>query len=301
MTEAADRIVAGVELGGTKSIVLIGRGREILVSERFPTTDPATTLGALSAKLAEWRDAYAPEALGIGSFGPIALDANGADFGRMLATPKPHWAGADVRGALAEGFGDRIAIHTDVTGAALAEGFWGAAKGLTDHVYVTVGTGVGMGIVSGGHPVSGRMHPEAGHVRVRRMPGDSFTGVCPFHGDCLEGLVSGPAIAARAGRPAQELDAHDPAWTFVADALAESFVGLFLTLACGRIVVGGGVGMGQQHLLPMVQQRVVAKLAGYLPFVDAAQVANRIVHAQLGDQAGPLGTLALAQTALPAR
>ena len=170
-----------------------------------------------------------------------------------------------------------------------------------DHVYVTVGTGVGMGIVSGGHPVSGRMHPEAGHVRVRRMPGDGFTGVCPFHGDCLEGLVSGPAIAARAGRPAQELDAHDPAWTFVADALAESFVGLFLTLACGRIVVGGGVGMGQQHLLPMVQQRVVAKLAGYLPFVDAAQVANRIVHAQLGDQAGPLGTLALAQTVLPAR
>ena len=298
MVEAQDRIVAGVELGGTKSIVLIGRGRDILVSERLPTTTPAVTLAALRQRLAEWQDQYKPEALGIGSFGPIALDKTGMDYGHMLATPKSGWAGADVVGALAEGFGERVAIHTDVTGAALAEGQWGAARGLSDHVYVTIGTGVGMGIIVNGQPVSGRMHPEAGHVRVRRVAGDDFAGACPFHGDCLEGLVAGPAIAARTGKPAQELAADNPAWTFVADALAESFAGLFLTLACGRIVIGGGVGVGQPHLLDMVRHATVEKLSGYLPFVDAAQVANRIVHAQLGDQAGPLGTLALARSVL---
>ena len=122
MVEAQDRIVAGVELGGTKSIVLIGRGRDILVSERLPTTTPAVTLAALRQRLAEWQDQYKPEALGIGSFGPIALDKTGMDYGHMLATPKPGWAGADVAGALSEGFGERVAIHTDVTGAALAEG-----------------------------------------------------------------------------------------------------------------------------------------------------------------------------------
>lgn len=163
---------------------------------------------------------------------------------------------------------------------------------------MTIGTGVGMGIIVNGQPVSGRMHPEAGHVRVRRVAGDDFAGACPFHGDCLEGLVAGPAIAARTGKPAQELAADNPAWTFVADALAESFAGLFLTLACGRIVIGGGVGVGQPHLLDMVRHATVEKLSGYLPFVDAAQVANRIVHAQLGDQAGPLGTLALARSVL---
>ena len=279
MVEAQDRIVAGVELGGTKSIVLIGRGRDILVSERLPTTTPAVTLAALRQRLAEWHEQYKPEALGIGSFGPIALDKTGMDYGHMLATPKSGWAGADVVGAL-------------------AEGQWGAARGLSDHVYVTIGTGVGMGIIVNGQPVSGRMHPEAGHVRVRRVAGDDFAGACPFHGVCLEGLVAGPAIAARTGKPAQELAADNPAWTFVADALAESFAGLFLTLACGRIVIGGGVGVGQPHLLDMVRHATVEKLSGYLPFVDAAQVANRIVHAQLGDQAGPLGTLALARSVL---
>ena len=114
-----------------------------------------------------------------------------------------------------------------------------------------------MGIIVNGQPVSGRMHPEAGHVRVRRMAGDDFAGACPFHGDCLEGLVAGPGIAARVGRPAQELAQDDPAWTFVADALAESFAGLFLTLACGRIVIGGGVGVGQPQLLDMVRAATV--------------------------------------------
>lgn len=288
----ADRMVAGVELGGTKSIAVIGRGDTILDSFRVPTTTPGETLGALAAKLAEWRRDHRPEAIGIASFGPISVAQ-----GRMLPTPKPHWAGADIVGALAAGF-DRVAFHTDVTGAALGEGRHGAGVGLSDFLYVTVGTGVGMGIIANGQPVTGMMHPEAGHIRVRRRAGDDFAGACPFHGDCLEGLVSGPAIAARAGKPAHLLTADDPAWRDVADALGEAFAMLFLTLSPARIIVGGGVGLGQPQVLPMVRERTVAALAGYLGFVDEHSIAERIVPAGLGDEAGPLGTLVMAQGVL---
>ena len=287
-----ETMVAGVELGGTKSIAVIGRGRDIIDRFRVPTTTPAETLGALSAKLAEWQREHRPAAIGIASFGPIAVAE-----GRMLPTPKPHWAGADIVGPLGNGF-DRVAFHTDVTGAALGEGRYGAAAGLSDFLYVTVGTGVGMGIIAGGQPVTGMMHPEAGHIRVRRRVYDDFAGACPFHGDCLEGLVSGPAIAARAGKPAHLLTADDPAWRDVADALGEAFATLLLTLSPARIIVGGGVGLGQPQLLPMVRERVVATLGGYLGFVDAQSIDERIVPAGLGEHAGPLGTLVMAQDLL---
>ncbi|MEH3041344.1 MAG: ROK family protein [Sphingomonas paucimobilis] len=288
----ADRMVAGVELGGTKSIAVIGRGDTIVDRFRVPTTTPDETLGALAAKLAEWRQDHRPEAIGIASFGPISVAE-----GRMLPTPKPHWAGADIVGSLSTGF-DRVAFHTDVTGAALGEGRHGAGVGLSDFLYVTVGTGVGMGIIVNGQPVTGMMHPEAGHVRVRRRAGDDFAGACPFHGDCLEGLVSGPAIAARAGKPGHLLTADDPAWRDVADALGEAFATLFLTLSPARIIVGGGVGLGQPQVLPMVRERTVTALAGYLGFVDEQSIAERIVPAGLGDEAGPLGTLVMAQGVL---
>lgn len=288
----SDAIVAGVELGGTKSIAVIGRGREIIDRFRVPTTTPDETLGAIAAKLAEWRRDLRPAAIGIASFGPVAV----AD-GRMLPTPKPHWAGAEIVAPLAQGF-DAVAFHTDVTGAALGEGAFGAGAGLSDFIYVTVGTGVGMGIIVGGQPVTGMMHPEAGHLRVRRRAGDDFVGACPFHGDCLEGLVSGPAIAARSGGPAHLLAADDPAWRDIADALGEAFASLFLTLSPARIIVGGGVGLGQPQLLPMVRERTVAALGGYLGFVDDASIEGRIVPAALGEEAGPLGTLVMAQGAL---
>ncbi len=289
-----EAVVAGVELGGTKSIAVIGRGREILAQYRVPTTTPDETLGALARQLAAWRTEYRPRAIGIASFGPISVAE-----GKMLPTPKPHWAGADIVGALGQGFGE-IAFHTDVTGAALGEGRWGAGVGLDDFLYVTVGTGVGMGLIVGGQPVTGMMHPEAGHIRVRRTPGDDFAGACPFHGDCLEGLVSGPAIAARCGHGAHLLEADDPRWSYVADALGEAFAMLFLTLSPARIIVGGGVGLGQPQVLELVRARTVTALGGYLGYVDAGNIADRIVAAALGDLAGPLGTLVMAQNRIAA-
>lgn len=283
-------IVAGVELGGTKSIAVLASGREVLDEVRVATGAPGETLGAMAAALYGWRGRFA--SVGIGTFGPVAL--GGADRGRMLATPKPGWAGADVLGPFAA-FGVPMALDTDVAAAALAEGRWGAAKGCATHAYVTVGTGIGVGLIANGAPVHGWLHPEFGHLRVRRVPGDTFAGTCRWHGDCVEGLASGPAIAARAGfRSADMLAADDPVWSFVATDLAEMVAALLLACACQRIVFGGGVGLGQAaHLLPLVRAGVAERLAGYLPLERAGGVDAIIVPAALGDQAGPLGCVAL--------
>lgn len=291
--------LAGIELGGTKTIAVLGRGRAIAKRVSVPTRQPAETLDAVAATLVGWRRAHGIAALGIAAFGPVAIDPALPDFGRLLTTPKSGWAGADVVGPLAAAAGTgRVRLHTDVTAAALAEGRWGGAQGLADYIYATIGTGIGTGIVAGGRPIAGRLHPEAGHVRVRRLAGDAFPGTCPYHGDCLEGLASGPAVAARAGAPAATLAPDDPAWAPVADAIAEGLAGLFATLAPAAILIGGGLGLGQPHLLPRVRDGVAAKLAGYLPYLpDRAAVAAAIRPAALGGEAGPLGALALAALA----
>jgi fructokinase len=293
----AERFTVGIELGGTKTIAVLGRDGGIVDRTVVPTTTPAETFGTLGGDLRRWHDRYRPVALGVASFGPIALDDRHGRRGRMLPNPKPGWSSADILTPLSAALPVPAMLHTDVTAAALAEGRWGAAQGLNDFVYVTIGTGIGMGIVTGGRPVSGRMHPEAGHIHVRRPAGDPFPGVCPFHGDCLEGLASGPAIAARAGRGGQELASDDPVWLPVADALAEAFAILLLTLSCERIVVGGGVGVGQPHLLDLVRGSIVAKLGRYLPGIDDATARQMIVPAALGGDAGPRGALLLADLA----
>ena len=198
---ANESLIAGVELGGTKCIAVTARGREIVSRAQWPTGDDAA---ATLRTLADWLAAAHREepfaALGIASFGPICLDPASADYGRIINTPKPGWSGADVLGVLAGDLCVPVAIETDVAGAALAEGRWGASQGCPVHVYLTIGTGIGGGIVVDGKPLHGTFHPEMGHVRVRRAAGDPFTGVCPIHGDCLEGLAAGPAIAARVGK-----------------------------------------------------------------------------------------------------
>jgi fructokinase len=288
-------VVAGVELGGTKCIALVGQGGRILDRREVPTDAPGVTLAALAAALRGLVDAWAPAALGLASFGPVSLRAGSATYGHMLPTPKPAWSGAAILPALSDGLELPVAIHTDVTGAALAENRWGSARGLDDVVYITVGTGVGVGILVGGVPVTGHMHPEAGHLRVRRVGGDAFGGACPFHGDCLEGLAAGPAIALRTARRAEQLGDDDPAWPFVAEALAEGIASLILTVSPRRVLLGGGVMLGQPHLLAPIRERTADKLAGYIASFAAHEV---IAPCSLGGDAGPLGALALAETAL---
>lgn len=203
-----------------------------------------------------------------------------------------------VIGALSRGFDGPIGIHTDVAGAALAEGSWGASVDCYTHAYITIGTGIGGGIVIGGRPYAGIHHPEIGHIRVRRAPSDRFAGICPFHGDCLEGLASGPAIAARAGQPAENLPADHPIWATVTAEIAEMLCSLILTISPERIVLGGGVGFGQAWLLPRLRHATACLLNNYLPGHTEESLKGVIVPPSLGADAGVYGGVALAITAL---
>lgn len=298
MTTKAPR-VAGVELGGTKCIAVVGEGLKIMSRRQWPTgDDPTRTL----TEVCEWLDhqqiEHGFDALGIASFGPLCLDQASAGYGRILATPKPGWSGVDVIN-LVRGYRDiPVGFDTDVTGAALAEGRWGAATGCAVHIYLTIGTGIGGGVVIDGKPLHGALHPEIGHIRVRRSPDDAFPGACPFHHDCLEGLASGHAIALRTGRPAEMLGEDAAIWNFVADEIGELMQMLIMALSPQRIVVGGGVGRGQAHLLPRICAATEHKLGKYLPGSSLAEVKRTIVPAALGEGAGVLGSLALALDAL---
>lgn len=295
-------IVAGVELGGTKVVVLRARGENIMDLRTVPTTDVAATLGSVLDILRAWHGETPFAAMGIGSFGPLRLDRQAPDFGIMLPTPKPGWAGADIYGTLTDPFGCPATIDTDVNGAALAELRWGAgAQGAVPSdslCYITIGTGVGGGFAFNGHTVRGALHPEIGHIQVRRAPGDDFPGICPFHGDCIEGLVSGPALAKRFGAPGHSIANDDPRWDFVASDIAQMVTTILMNVAARQILIGGGVGMGRTDLLDRVRAKVVTLAGGYLPYIDEASIASVVSAPLLGDRAGPLGTVALALDAL---
>jgi fructokinase len=296
---SASPLVAGVELGGTKAVALLARGSTVIARHRVPTVDPSSTLDELSIRLDGWRDdGHDFAALGIASFGPVGLDPRRRDFGHVTTTPKAGWQDVDVRGRFAGRFDVPIGFDNDVNGAALAESRWGAAQGCAVVVYITIGTGIGGGVVVDGRPVHGLVHPEHGHLRVRRRADDDFRGVCPYHGDCIEGLASGPAIAARAGVPADAVAPDHPVWADVAAELGELMAMLVLALSPQRIVVGGGVGFGQRWVLPRVQRETVAILAGYVAAVDSESIGEVIVPPALGDDAGPLGAVALGLAAL---
>lgn len=289
-------LVAGVELGGTKCVCILASGPDdIRAIERVPTTTPDETLAAIEAVLDGWQGFGA---LGIPSFGPVGIDCAAPDWGHITATTKPGWSGTDIAPRLAARYGVPVGFHTDVVGAALAEARWGAAQGLADLAYVTIGTGIGVGLIAGGKPLSGLTHAELGHIRPRRLPGDSFPGMCSFHGDCLEGLASGPAIAARAGRPAETLAADDASWTPVVDAIAQLCHTLVMIGLPRRIIFGGGVAVGTPHLLPRVRLALADSLGGYGNGDLLGDLDAFIVPAALGDRAGPLGAILLGQAAL---
>ena len=289
-------LIAGIELGGTKVVCILARGPDE-IEDRIviPTTTPAETLAAVEAVLDGWSGFLA---IGIASFGPISIDRHARDYGHITFTPKPGWTGADVAGRLGRRYRVPIGFHTDVAGAALAEARWGAAKGLTDMAYVTVGTGIGVGLIAGGRPVDGLTHGELGHIRPVRHDHDDWIGACPFHGACLEGLASGPAIAARTGVPAQDLPSDHPAWAGVAHALGQLLHILVLTGVPRRVVMGGGVMMGASHLFPRVREAMTASLGGYLGLAEVASVDTYVVPPALGGNAGPLGAMVLGDHAL---
>ncbi|MBL8652203.1 MAG: ROK family protein [Sphingopyxis sp.] len=288
---------AGVELGGTKVVVTLADGFDIIDQHYLPTTTPEETLRAAVDRLAAW-DAEAPlTAIGIASFGPIRVDPAAADYGTMLFTTKPGWTGAGVVAAFSGRFACPIALDTDVNGAGIAEAALGAGQGCNTIVYLTIGTGVGGGVIVGGQPVIGRLHPEIGHLRLRRAAGDGFAGACAFHGDCVEGLVSGPALWARFGRDPAAIDAADPGWDAVALDLAELFAALMLTLSPDRIVVGGSVALGQPDLLARATECAARRLMKYIGDYDVTALSCIVVPPALKQDAGPLGAILLASRA----
>jgi len=264
----------------------------------IPTTAPGPTLAAVAEFFERVRSKHGELAgIGIAAFGPVDLDTGSPTWGRILATPKPGWSDFSMVAPL-QRFGCPIAIDTDVNAAALAEARLGAGAGLGSLAYVTVGTGIGGGVVVADRTIKGLLHPEMGHIRVERDPRDTgFAGVCPFHGDCLEGLASGPAVMARWHARAENLPHSHPGREILGGYLGQLAATIALMLSCERIVFGGGVVSGGA-LLPFIRRSASRRLAGYLPVDSRAGGFDRYITAPgLGDSAGTTGALLLAMRA----
>ncbi len=279
--------LGGVEAGGAKFVCALGTGPGDLTRATIPTTTPTETLGRVGEFLYAQMQSRPLSAIGVASFGPVDLDPRSPTYGFITSTPKPGWKNADVRGALAR-LGLPIAFDTDVNAAALAESRWGAAQGLDNVLYVTVGTGIGGGAVVNGAPLHGLVHPEMGHILIPQdRHADPFSGACPYHGNCLEGLASGFAMERRWGARAESLPDDHPAWPLEAHYLALGLANLICVLSPRRVVLGGGV-MHHLALFPMIRENLSASLNGYVQ-------APEIVPPLLGDDAGVLGALILAE------
>ena len=288
-------IYAGVEFGGTKCVALLARdATDVLARQLLPTTSVDKTLGRLELILGEWKREHQFEALGIASFGPVDVDQSSPTYGQILATPKAGWAGANIAARLRNAIGVPTAFDTDVNGAALAEMRWGSGRGFDDFAYVTVGTGVGVGLIVNGRPTRGFAHCELGHIRVARLDGDNWPGSCPYHGDCVEGLASGSSLQARFGDRVKELKPEEPVWASVAWALGQLCHAIVCAAAPQRIAIGGGVIDHQPHLLGRIESNLVESLNGY---VHLPPDGDYIRAPELGTEAGPLGAIALAMTA----
>jgi fructokinase len=294
MSEASG-LFGCVEAGGTKFVVgIISSSDAIIETARFDTISPAETIGATINWLKQAALRHGPiDAIGIASFGPVELDRNAANWGYITQTTKPGWSNSDFAARIARELGLPVGFDTDVNGAALAESRWGAAIGQRVSVYVTIGTGIGGGAIVDGKPLFGLSHPEMGHIRPIRHPDDlDFAGCCPFHGDCLEGLASGPAIKARWGASLSELGTDHPGHDIIAGYLAQMVLTLQSFMEPGRIILGGGV-MATSGLLDRVRAQAKLRGAGYFRG-DPEQI---VVAPGLGDNAGLLGGLALAMDA----
>lgn len=297
----ATPLYGGVEAGGTKFVCAVGddAGR-VLRESVIPTTTPEETIVRTADFFRSDPGRGALKAIGIGSFGPVDPDPESETFGYITSTPKNGWAHTDFAGRLEREMRLPVGFDTDTNAAALGERLAGVAVGLDTFMYLTVGTGVGGGGFVAGKRMRGLVHPEMGHLMLPRAADDSFAGACPYHGDCLEGMISGPALHARTGRPAEELPPEHRAWTFTVHYLAAALVNYICILSPQRIILGGGV-MHQEHLLPRIRKRVLENLNGYIRSDRIlTSIESYLVPPGLGDRSGVVGALALAKEAVSA-
>lgn len=288
-------LLGGIEAGGTKFICAVGDSEgNILERISIPTTTPNETMPQVFA----FFDKFQLDALGVGSFGPVDVNTNSHTYGSITATPKLAWRDYPIVDELKKRFSVPIGFNTDVNAAALAEATLGAAKGLDSCLYITVGTGIGAGAVVHGKLLQGLSHPEMGHILVRRHEQDSYEGKCPYHQDCLEGLAAGPAIEARWGQKAGNLESREEVWEMEGFYIAQALMQYILILSPKRIILGGGV-MKQKQVFPIIYDYLKKLLNQYLllPELDEA-IDSYIVAPGLGDNAGVIGSLLLADQAL---
>jgi len=290
MFETTERRFGALELGGSKALCAVFRGEHVVAERRVPTTCPDETLQAV---ITFFRDQGALDAVGIASFGPLELDRESKNFGAMLRTPKPGWSDVPIAGAIADALRVPVEIDTDVNAAALAEQQRGAGEGADPLVYITVGTGVGVGVRMNGRPLHGLMHPELGHLRVPDFC--DFPGSCPFHGRCVEGVASAPALAKRYGKAPAELGDDDAIWALEARYLAHLLATCVLAYAPRCIVLGGGV-LERTGLRERVREQLVAQLAGYVPrsALTMEGVAGYVRAPRFEQRAGLIGASLLA-------
>ena len=285
--------LGALEAGGTKMVCAIGNENgEIFERISIPTETPEITL----PKLIEYFKDKEIEALGIGCFGPIDVNRNSETYGYITTTPKLAWANCDIVGAFKKALNIPVGFDTDVNGSALGEATWGITKGLENSVYITIGTGVGMGIMSNGKLLHGMLHPEAGHILMRRREDDHYEGKCPYHKTCLEGLAAGPAIEERWGKKGIELQDRDEVWDLEAYYLAQALTDYILILAPQLIILGGGV-MHQEQLFTRIRAYVKEMLNGYIKTKELEDIDHYIVPASLHDDQGIMGALELGRRA----
>ncbi len=283
-------LIGGIEAGGTKMVCAVGDENGKLIDRiTFATKMPEETFKDIILYFKRWDI----DALGIGCFGPIDLDKNSKTYGYITSTPKKGWSNCNVVGILKEALNVPIGFDTDVNGAVLGEVTWGAAKGVNTAIYITIGTGVGVGVYINGKLLHGMMHPEAGHILLNKHEADTFKGICPYHSNCLEGLASGPAIEARWGKKAYDLADNKQVWELEAYYIAQAIVNYILTYSPEKIILWGGV-MHQEYLFSSVRENVKELLNGYITHKNIAEnIDNYIVKPSLEDNPGILGAIQL--------
>lgn len=296
--------IGGIEAGGTKMVCAIGevdetggtgsadsRVKPVQILERIsiPTTTPQETL----PQMIDFFTDKDIKSLGIGCFGPIDLDKKSASYGYITSTPKLAWRNCDIVGTFSQLLGIPVGFDTDVNAAVFGEILWGAAQGCETAIYITIGTGVGVGVYCNGGLLHGLVHPEAGHILMQRHPLDDYAGRCPYHANCLEGLASGPAIEARWGKPATELTENKEVWELEAYYIAQAVANYILTYSPQKIILWGGV-MHQKQLFELVRGQVKELLGGYIchPQVQG-ELEDYIVAPELGENPGIMGAFGL--------